>query len=295
MKRRAYLLAATVMAAVAIAVAAVPPALAQRAERPSRVVSLVPATTEMLFDMGEGSRVAGVGNYDRFPPEVLKLPKLGGLLDPDVERLLALKPDLVVMYQTQSDLRRQLERAGLSFFEYRHGSLPDIAATMRALGQRLGSPEKGEEAAHRLEQRLAVVGARVAGKPRPRTLLVFGRQPGSLRGINASGGIGFLHDLLELAGGEDVLGNIRQQAVAMSTEMVLARAPDTIIELVYGDSPRVNRLEEERKAWNALPSVPAVRSGRIYMLSGDEFVVPGPRVALAAERLARMLHPDAFQ
>lgn len=290
---RGCLAAAAVVAALAVcsATAAQPP----RSPRPARIVSLVPATTEMLFDMGEGARVAGVGSYDRFPPEVATLPKLGGLLDPDVERLLALKPDLVVMYQTQSDLRRQLERAGLPVFEHRLGSLSDIAGTMRALGQRIGSPERGEDAARRLERRLAAVRARVAGRPRPRTLLVFGRQAGSLRGINASGGIGFLHDLLDLAGGEDLLGDIRQQAVAMSTEMVLARAPETIIELVYGDSPRVDHLDEERKAWGALPSIPAVRNGRIYMLSGDEFVVPGPRVAIAAERFARTLHPDAFR
>ncbi|MGE0448352.1 MAG: ABC transporter substrate-binding protein [Vicinamibacterales bacterium] len=274
-----------------------PLAVAQRqaSAGASRIVSLVPATTEMLFDMGEGARLAGVGSFDRFPPDVQRLPRLGGLLDPDVERLLALKPDLVVMYRTQSDLRRQLERAGIPFFEYQHGSLSDIAETMRALGDRVGVPAKGDDAARRLEQRLSSTRQRVAGRPRPRTLLVFGRQPGSLRGINASGGVGFLHDLLELAGGTNLLGDIKQPAVSVSTEMLLARAPDVIIELVYGDSPRVDRIDAERRAWDALPAVPAVRTGRIHLLSGDEFVVPGPRVASAAERFARTLHPEVVR
>ena len=85
--------------------------------------------------------------------------------------------------------------------------------------------------ASRIEQQLADIRQRVATQPRPKTLLVFGREPGSLRNIDASGGDGFLHDMLEVAGGTDVLGDIHRQSVMMSTEMVLARAPEVIVEL----------------------------------------------------------------
>ena len=262
---------------------------------PRRIVSLVPATTEMLFDMGQGARVAGVGSYDRFPPEVEKLPRLGGLLDPSVEQLIALKPDLAIVYDTQADLRRQLERAGIPMFLYRHEGLADIGVTMRELGQRIGATDSAVAAVSRLESQLTAIRTRVAGRTRPRTLLVFGRQPGSLRGINASGGYGFLHDLVELSGGSDALGDLKQAAVSMSTEMVLARAPDAIIEVHYGASLAAQQVERERRVWDALPSVPAVRNRRIYLLSGDEFVVPGPRVVVAARRFAETLHPDAFR
>jgi len=82
-----------------------------------RIVSIVPATTEMLFAMGAGNRVVAVGSYDRFPPEVDKLPRVGALLDPDVERIIAIHPDLVVLYGTQTELRTQLERAAIPFYE----------------------------------------------------------------------------------------------------------------------------------------------------------------------------------
>ena len=170
----------------------------------------MPATTEMLFVMGAGDRIAGVSNYDRFPPDVARLPKVGGLLDPDVERLLSLKPDLVIVYDTQTDLKRQLERARIPMFRYVHRGLPDITETMRALGERIGAKAAADAAAARIEQQLAAIRARVAGRPRPKTLLVFGREPGTLRHIDASGGYGFLHDLLELAGGADVLGDLQQ-------------------------------------------------------------------------------------
>ena len=266
---------------------------AQSAEGPRRIISLVPATTEMLFAMGAGGRVAGVSNYDRFPPDVAKLPRVGGLLDPDVERVLSLKPDLVIVYDTQADLIRQLERARIPIFGYRHRDLRDITETMRTLGARIGARDAANAAASRIEQQLATTGRRVAGRPRPKTLLVFGREQGTLRHINASGGYGFLHDLLELAGGANVLADLTKQAVDMSSELVLTRAPEVILELHYGDSLRPERLGPERLVWNALASVPAVKTNRVYLLGGDEFVVPGPRIVIAAERFAGVLHGEA--
>jgi len=262
---------------------------------PRRIISLIPATTEMLFEMGVSDRIAGVGTFDRFPPEVSRFPRVGGLLDPNVERILSLKPDLVIVYDTQTDLIAQLTRTSIPLFRYRHQGLPDIVQTMRALGTRIGAATEADAAASRIEARLADVRRRVDKRPRPRTLLVFGREPGSLRRIEASGGYGFLHDLLELAGGTDVLADLRRQSVEMSTEMVLARAPDVIIELQYGDSPRRQQIDDETRVWDALPSVPAVRRKQVHLLVGDEFVVPGPRIVQAAERFARVLHPDAFK
>jgi cobalamin transport system substrate-binding protein len=262
---------------------------------PQRIISLIPATTEMLFAMGAGNRLVGVGNYDRFPPEVSRLPKVGGLLDPDVERVISLKPDLVIVYATQADLKRQLERAKIPMFDYAHRGLPDILETMRALGERIGMKAGADAAAAKVQQQLDNTRVRVGRLPRPKTLLVFGREQGTIRRVNASGGLGFLHDVLELAGGSDVLGDLRQQSVDMSTEMILTRAPEAIIELHYGDPLPPDRLEAERRMWNALASVPAVKAGRVHLLVGDEFVVPGPRIAVAADRFARTLHPEAFR
>jgi len=260
---------------------------------PRRIVSLVPATTEMLYTIGAGSRVVGVGTYDRYPPEVDRLPRLGGLLDPNIEQLIAIRPDLVIVYDSQTELRRQLERAGIPMWGYSIKGLSDVTATMRALGERIGMAMEANARAADIDARLQAVRARIANLPRPKTLLIFGREPGSLRGMNASGGYGFLHDLVELAGGVDVLGDIKQAAVSMSSEMVLARAPDVIIELHYGEPWPPAKIESERRVWSVLPSVPAVRNGRVTLLTGDEFVVPGPRVPLAAERLAAVLHPQS--
>ena len=257
-----------------------------------RVISIIPSATEMLFAMGAGDRVIAIGSYDRFPPESQKLPRVGGLIDPNVEQILQMKPDLVVMYGTQTELKRRLERAHIPIYSYEHKGLADITETIRTLGMRVGVDAAANALASGLERELAGIRDRVAKSPRPKTLLVFGRERGSLRNIDASGGVGFLHDMLEAAGGADVLADIHRQSVMMSTEMVLDRAPEIIIELRYAKDA-IN--DADISAWNRLASVPAVKNHRVIPLTGEEFVVPGPRVADATRRLATALHPDAFK
>jgi iron complex transport system substrate-binding protein len=264
------------------------------AEPPARIVSLVPAVTEMLFVIGAGPRVVGVSSFDRYPPEVATRARVGALLDPDVERILSLRPDLVVLHASQEDLQSQLKRAGVPLFAYSHGGLDNVARTMRALGARTGTAAAADRAAGSLEQRLARLRGRTAGRPRPRTLLVFGRERFGLRNIYASGGVGFLHDMLEVGGAVNVFGDAKRESVQATTEAILARAPEVIVELHYSGSLDRERLQRERQAWQALSAVPAVRGGRLYLLVGDEFVVPGPRIVSAAERLARVLHPELF-
>lgn len=259
---------------------------------PSRIVSIIPAVTEMIFAMGDGARVIGVSSFDHFPPEVARITRVGGLLDPDVERILRLKPDLVILYNTQTELKQRLDRARIPSYSYEHRALADIFTTIRAVGARIGSAPRAERLAGDMERAIASVRASVATSPRPRTLLVFEREGGSLRNIFASGGYGFMHDMLEAAGGNDVFADVKQQSVQATTELILARQPDVIVELRYRDSVKAADIPREMRAWDALASLPAVRNHRVHVLVGDEFVVPGPRVVDAVRRLARALHPE---
>ena len=242
----------------------------------------------MLFAIGAGSRVIGVGNFDRYPPEALTRTKVGGLIDPDVERIISLKPDLVVVYGTQSDLRTQLERANIPIFPYQHAGLADVTATIRQLGARVGNVAESSELANRIESEIADTRKRVAGRPRPRTLLVFGRDAETLRGIYASGGVGFLHDMLDAAGGTNVFADVNRQSIQTTSELAIARAPEVIIEIGAETTSTKGR---NLQAWEALGSVPAVRTKRIYLLTGDGMMNPGPRVAESVRRMAQVLHP----
>ena len=258
---------------------------------PKRIISLVPNVTEILFAIGAGPQVVAVSTYDVEPPEVRSLPTVGALVDPDTERIIALRPDLVITYGSQSDLQGQLTRASIPFFDYRHGGLDHIMVTMRTLGERTGHVDQAERAARALQAGIDAVKARVAGKSRPRTLLVFGREPGSLRNIYASAGRGFLHDMLVAAGGEDILNDIARESAQVSTEMILARKPDVILELNAANRLNDADLKAVVDPWLTLSSVPAVRNKRVIVLNGPGLTVPGPRVVDGIEKMARALHP----
>jgi iron complex transport system substrate-binding protein len=260
--------------------------------RPQRIVSVIPSVTEMLFAMGAGARVVGVGNFDRYPPEALTRAKVGGLVDPDVERIISLKPDLVVVYGTQSELRTQMQRANIPVFLYQHSGLPDITTTIRALGTRIGSVKESDALATRIEAGIEDVKMRISGRAQPRTLLVFGRDAETLRGIYASGGIGFLHDMLEAAGGRNVFADVKRQSIQTTSELAIARSPEVIVEIGADTASSSGR---NLRAWDALGSVPAVRNKRIYLLTGDGMMNPGPRIAESVRRMAEVLHPGAFK
>jgi iron complex transport system substrate-binding protein len=268
----------------------------QNTRSPGRIVSLIPAATEILFAIGAGPQIVGVGSFDTFPPEVNKLPKVGALLDPDVERILSLKPDLVVVYASQTDLKQQLQRAGIRMYEYKHAGLADVTATIRALGAVTGHDGGASDVAGSIERGLAEIRERVKDRPKPRTLLIFGHERGALRGIYASGGVGFLDDMLAIAGGVNAFSDVKQQAVQASTEQIIARRPEVVLEIRASNSalPPGDQAAEAR-VWDALGSLPAVRSHRVMFLVDDRLVIPGPRVAEGTRLMAQALHPEAFR
>lgn len=252
---------------------------------PYRIVSLVPAVTEMLFALGAGHRVVGVSSFDRFPPEVAKIQKVGALLDPDLERILSLQPDLVVLYHTQSDLRKQLERAKVPAYAYSHAGLRDVTATLRSVGNRIGIAARAAKLATDIESRIDAIRRVSALGPRPRTLIVFGRENYALRGIYASGGQGFVHDMVTAAGGQNVFADMKREAVQATTELILARRPEIILEL-RADPIGPDEEKKELAVWRQLASVPAVANRRVHIIADPRTVIPGPRVVEGIEVIA---------
>jgi iron complex transport system substrate-binding protein len=267
----------------------------QVAPSPHRIISVIPAATEILFALGAGPQVVAVGSFDTFPPEVNGLPKVGALLDPDVERILSLRPDLVVVYASQAELKQQLQRAGIAIYDYKHAGLADVTSTIRALGDATGHAARATELAGSIERDLEGIRARVRGRPTPRTLLVFGHERGALRGIYASGGVGFLDDMLAIAGGANVFADVKQQAVQASTEQIIARKPEVILEIRAANGASAADQQAEARVWNTLGSLPAVRTHHVMSLIDDRLVIPGPRVAEGTRLIAQALHPDAFK
>jgi iron complex transport system substrate-binding protein len=163
-----------------------------------------------------------------------------------------------------------------------------------ALGAATGHEAQARELVVRMTSALDDVRRRVEGLPRPLTLLVIGRQPGTLQGIYAAGGSGFLNEMLEIAGGQNVLEDVKRESVQPSSETLLRLAPDVLLEL-KATTPAGNYPGGDLEVWNTLPSIPAVQNKQVQVIVGDYVVVAGPRIALGAEAIARALHPAAFK
>jgi iron complex transport system substrate-binding protein len=287
---RVRMLIAVAVSLVLTAAPTRPIAAARQAGVPHRVISLVPAVTEMLFAIGAGDQVIGVSSFDHYPPAVETRTKVGALIDPDFERILSLKPDLVIVYGSQKDLMTRLAGVHIPIFNYVHAGLADVSTTMRELGTRLGHADEANRVASGLDRDLAAIRAQYANGPHPKTALIMGREGGSLRGIFASGGVGFLHDMLLIAGGRDAFDDIKREGVQVSVEMLLSRAPDVILELHPSAEWTPAKLAAERDPWRALASVPAVRDNRILELADDVVLVPGPRAAEGVRMRAKAIH-----
>jgi ABC-type Fe3+-hydroxamate transport system substrate-binding protein len=144
-----------------------------------------------------------------------------------------------------------------------------------------------------MERALADVRKTVAGRGRPRTLLVFERDTASLQNMFASGGYGFLADLLDVAGGENVFGSVKKQAVQASTEMILASRPDVIIELRYGDNARNIDAARDLRTWGALGSIPAAATKDSHADRRPIRRYQAPRLPMRPANSGRTLHPSA--
>ena len=254
---------------------------------PQRIVSLAPSVTEVLFEAGLGPRVVGVTSYCRFPREVLALPNVGGYLTPSYEALVALQPDLVVTLPEHADPEPRLAALGIPILRVDHRSLDGIVRSIVSVGERSGASARANRAADALRAELAAAGRITAGRPRPRVLILFGRSEDFRRLYAAAPGT--VHDdLIAQAGGQNVLTSRAVSYPTLSPEGVMRLDPDVIVEF----SPDGTDIPALRRQWNVLDSVRAVKTGRVYVFTGEFLSVPGPRFARLADTIARAIRGE---
>jgi iron complex transport system substrate-binding protein len=247
-----------------------------------RIVSLAPSTTESLFVIGAGDRLVGRSRYCDWPPEVARLPVVGGL-HPDLETILELSPDLVVGPQTSSlGLEEQLASRGVATFFPPVESLKAIHAALLGLGERSGHAREAARAVADLEAREAAAERAVAGATRPRVLMIVGIAP-----VVAAGASSYVDELLRRAGGENVVTDGPAWPV-LGFEKILELDPDIVLDGSAGPDGAVHATPQAT-GWSA---VRAVRRGNVVAMNDPRVMRPGPRIADGLAVLARALHPD---
>lgn len=240
---------------------------------PQRIVALTPSIAETLFALGLGRRVVGVGDYCDFPPEARALPQLGGLFNPNLERIVSLRPDLAVLIPSERDLGAKLGRLGVPPLIVRNESLADVERSFRTIAERCGVPAAGARLAAEWKREMTP-------RPlswKPRVMLSVGRQSGRLADVLVAGPGTFFDEILVRMGGINAFADAPTLYPQVSLEEVVARAPDVVLELRSEPvSPEVTAALV--RDWRQLPQVPAVRRGRVTVLAGDYVAIPGPRL-----------------
>jgi iron complex transport system substrate-binding protein len=263
--------------------------------QPKRIVSTSPSITETLYALGLGDRVVGVSQHDHYPPEAMRRPKIGSYLRPNVEAIVGLRPDLVILQGgTPDSVAGQLERVKLQVLQVEHGDLESMFAGIRAIAARCGVPDRGAKLEGDIRGRLNAVRAKTASLPRLSLVFIVGRNPGTLDNLIAVGKGSYLNELIAIAGGRNALAANPLPYPKLSLESMIGLNPDVLVDM--GDMAETTGVTEAHKQEViALWRRHAALKSRIYAVASDIFVVPGPRVAEAAEAFARMLHPEAIR
>ena len=266
---------------------------------PSRIVSTSPSITETLFALGLGDRVVGVSTFCRYQDAVRALPKVGTFLKPQAEVIARLRPDLVIVHGGPHDVARQLSTLAIRTISVDRGTLPSVYSAIRAIASAADVTDRGERLIAELQQRLDRVRSAVAARPRRKVLVIVGRRPGTLGDLVVVGRESYLHDLVGIAGGTNVLGGGGlPEYPTVSMETVIRLAPDVIVDAGdMGDTVDKRRRRETATLglWNGQTMVAAVARRGVHVAMSDAFVVPGPRVVDVAETLATWIQGVTFK
>ncbi len=256
---------------------------------PQRIVALAPSITEIIFALGRQGRLKGITQYSNYPAEAAGLPKVGSYVRLDLERIVALNPDLCIAIKDGNPKGTidRLQSLDIPVFAVNPRNLDTMMQTIQSIGGILNASAKAQTVVQDMQSRIQRVEALVSRiDHRPRVFIQIGISPIISAGTNT-----FIHELIVRAGGINVASG-KKAYPHFSREQVLALAPDV---LIITSMSRSRAFEKAKTDWDRLTHMPAVRHHRIYTVDSDVFDRPSPRLVEALEILTRLLHPELFK
>ncbi|MEW5735077.1 MAG: helical backbone metal receptor [Thermodesulfobacteriota bacterium] len=260
--------------------------------RPLRIISLAPSITEALYAIGAQDLIVGVGDFCDYPPESKKLPRVGGYLDPNLERFISLTPDLVIVSGRHEKVDAFCQEQNIRVLHLAIDNIAGIYTGIRKLGELTGRQSQAESLCEKIRTGLSEVARKSADAPRRKVFVCINRAPGSLGSVYTAGRKSFLSEILAMAGGENIFDDVTLPYPEASKESILVRAPDVILDLRPGEDLSENKKKRLASDWEVLRNVPAVRNHRVFVLTENFLMLPGPRVVNAARTLADYLNRD---
>ena len=277
-----------------IAVKSPPTNTVNSVNSPQRIISLAPNITEILFALGLAKRVVAVSNYCDFPAQVNDLPKVGGLLNPNLEAIITQRPDLVVLSVKQHHTIMQLQQLNIPTLAVHSTRLSDIKDTITVIGQYSDHQRQATELLMSLDTKINAITQKIKTLSRPTVMISLGNSTNSeqINTVYIAGQNDFYNDLITLAGGTNVYQDPQISVPSLSVEGIIQLNPDIIID-IYPESDDHNAdLQQVLQRWQSLKHINAVKNNRIYIIEESYATIPGPRIILLLEQFARLIHPE---
>ena len=259
--------------------------------KPTRIVSLAPNLTEILFALGLDEEIAAVSSGSDYPPEAAKKSKVGTFWQPNTEAIIASKPDLVITlwFEQQKSVADSLNRLGYEVLTLKIEKIEELLTAIQNVGTATGCRQRSDELAENISTQLDDLKSKLSLTNKVKVLWVVQPEPLRVAGRNT-----FINELIELAGGENAIGPTISQYPQIGTEELLVCGAQAIIQSAMGKSNISEQQQAAEKFWGRWLSLPAVKNNRIYVVEPDTTLRLGPRLSQGIEIVARCLHPDVF-
>jgi len=257
----------------------------------NRIVSLAPNLTEILFALGLESKIAAVSSDSDYPAEADAKVKLGNFWQPNLEAVIAARPDLVVTlwFEQQSSVARRLDRIGYRSLTLKIESITELFAAIEKVGEATGQEEESTRLVGHIRQQFADIQKRLVSTKPYKVLWVVQTEP-----LRVAGRDTFVSELIKLAGGGNAIGATIHKYPPIGAEQLIACAPEVIIQPAMQGSDLERQQRAAEVFWSRWENLPAVKNRRIYVLQADTVSRLGPRLAQGVRMVARCLHPELF-
>ena len=265
-----------------------------KSNTPQRIISLAPSITESLFALGLGDNVIAVTDYCDYPAEANNRPRIGGFTNPNIEGIVALQPDLVILLANQQRVVEQLKQLDISTLAVLNTSLNDIKQTIHSIGEVTHHQTHAKKMLDKIDQKIKAISLKTKDLAKPKVMIAMGHSIGSehMKQVYIAGQHDFYNDLISLAGGQNVYQQQYPNVPSLSVEGIMQLNPQVIFDIFPEASNHNVDLAETLKQWKILKYVDAVQHNRVHLIEENYATIPGPRIFLLLDQLARLIHPE---
>lgn len=253
---------------------------------PQRIVSLAPGLTEILYSLGLDEKIAGVTSYCNWPTQARQKTRIGGFINPSVEKIVSLKPDLIIVTAdgNRKDIIQKLERIGLSVYVTNPSDTAGILKSILHIGEITNREKEAGKLVEKLQKRLNNIAEQIKHKSKPRVFFQIGLEP-----VITVGKGTLINETIERAGGVNVAGLDTARYPRYSAEGIMQASPEIVL---FAPMIHDKEFTAVKKFWQEFKGVPAVKNNKIYSVNTDLISRASPRIVDAIEKMALIFHPD---